>query len=67
MLRSVEIISLISIFGFLGSFMYLRPNTKAKLINDKILLRKLLEGFELDIPDELKELEGKVAKSITNQ
>ncbi len=38
------------------------PNKKAQ--EDKILLRELLEGFGLEVPAELKEIDGKVIESM---
>ena len=37
---------------------------KKKMEDDKVLLRKLLEGFGLDIPSELQEQESNFIKSI---
>ena len=42
----------------------LLTDSKSKAQEDKILLRKLLEGFGLEIPEELREQEGSVIKSI---
>ena len=39
-------------------------DTNKKVIEDKVLLKKLLEGFGLDIPPELQEPEPTVIKSI---
>ena len=37
---------------------------KKKALEDKVLLKELLEGFGLEVPSELKEAESGVIKSI---
>ena len=48
--------SSIAIFSLIILFFNLRPNKT--LINNKILLKNLLEGFDLELPEELKTLDA---------
>lgn len=52
------------IFGisslFVGAYFKTKPNPSQ---NKKLLLKELLEGFGLDLPDELKSLEQAFLKS----
>tara|TARA_Y100001968_G_scaffold312288_1_gene335304 strand:+ start:110 stop:316 length:207 start_codon:yes stop_codon:yes gene_type:complete len=50
------IFSSITIFCLLILFFNLKTNKSN--INNKILLKNLLEGFELDLPEELKTLDN---------
>ena len=35
--------------------------------NDKLMLKELLERFDLDLPDELKEVDGSVVKPLKSR
>ena len=49
-------LSFLGVFTLLKLFFNLKPNKNH--INNKILLRNLLESFELELPDELKRLDN---------
>ncbi len=48
--------SSLAIFALIIIFLIFRPNKT--LINNKILLKSLLEGFDLELPEELKTLDS---------
>ncbi len=48
-------ISFLVLFAILILFFNLKPNKT--LLNNKILLKNLLESFDLELPEELKRLE----------
>ena len=52
-------LSFLGVFTLLILFFNLKPNKNH--INNKILLRNLLESFELELPDELKRLDNSSA------
>ena len=52
-------LSFLGVFTLLKLFFNLKPNKNH--INNKILLRNLLESFELELPDELKRLDNSSA------
>ena len=56
----------VAVFILTGAFIVKQfsSDTKKKAEEDKVLLRKLLEGFGLELPSELKEPEVTVIKSI---
>ena len=47
---------LVSIFSLFYLYLNFRPYKNE--INNKILLKNLLEGFDLELPDELKSLDN---------
>tara|TARA_B100001996_G_C18388904_1_gene488358 strand:- start:119 stop:325 length:207 start_codon:yes stop_codon:yes gene_type:complete len=49
-------ISFLGAFALLKLFFNLRPNKNH--LNNKILLRNLLQSFELELPEELKQLDN---------
>ena len=49
-------ISFLGAFALLKLFFNLRPNKNQ--LNNKILLRNLLQSFELELPEELKQLDN---------
>ena len=49
-------ISFLVAFALLKLFFNLRPNKNH--LNNKILLRNLLQSFELELPEELKQLDN---------
>ncbi len=50
------LISTIVVFFILFVFLNFKPNKSN--ISNKLLLKNLLEGFDLEIPDELKRLDN---------
>ena len=60
----IGLVSAVSIaVGFSVAKQFLNDPIK-KAQEDKVLLKELLEGFELEIPSELKEVDGNVIKPI---
>ena len=59
MINSTYLYSFILLFGF-GSIFYLFLNFRSgkNEINNKILLKNLLEGLDMEVPDELKTLDN---------
>ena len=55
-------VALAILFSFISK--QLINNPRKKVDSDRVLLRKLLEGFGLDIPSELKDQESKVIRTI---
>ena len=53
------VLTFLAIFFILYLFFYLRPNKNN--INNKILLKNLLESFDLELPEELKRLDNSSA------
>ena len=59
MINSTYIYSFFLLFGF-GSLFYIFLNLRSgkNEINNKILLKNLLEGLDMEVPDELKTLDN---------
>ena len=55
------IFTFLAVFAVVFIYFYLKPNKNN--LNNKILLKNLLESFELDLPDELKRLDTPSADS----
>ena len=55
------LISFLAVLAALLIYFNLKPNKND--INNKILLKNLLESFELDLPDELKRLDTSTTDS----
>ncbi len=57
--NSTYLYSFFLLFGF-GSLFYLFQNFRSgkNEINNKILLKNLLEGLDMEVPDELKTLDN---------
>tara|TARA_Y100001968_G_scaffold324402_1_gene363649 strand:+ start:513 stop:746 length:234 start_codon:yes stop_codon:yes gene_type:complete len=63
--REVIAIFVVATFGLIGLLASKYFSRGSKTIDqEKLLLKQLLEGFGLEIPSELKELEPTVVKSI---
>ncbi len=60
--QMLAVIFLVLITGILLRYNFLGIFTKPA--NNKLLLKELLEGFDLDIPDELKEIKDTYSKPI---
>ena len=59
MINSTYLYSFFLLFGF-GSLVYFFLNFRSgkNEINNKILLKNLLEGLDMEVPDELKTLDN---------
>ncbi len=59
MIKSIYLYSFFILFG-LGSLVYFFLNFRfgKSEINNKILLKNLLEGLDMEVPDELKTLDN---------
>ena len=59
---SVALIIVITLFTLR---LFSKNNTKPN--SNKLMLKKLLEGFDLELPEELKEIDGHVVKTIKSR
>ncbi len=58
------LVVLMTSLGFVFLAKQFFNGSKKKSVEDRLLLRQLLEGFGLEVPAELKEVDGSVINTI---